>query len=434
MRCLVTGAYGFIGLPVVRALQREGWDVVGAGRDLALGRRLIADIEWLPCDFNADLDAEDWRPRLEGVSCVINCVGILQSTVKDDADRIHRQGAIALFEAAAACGVRRFIHVSAMSAEAHLSSSYAVSKTAADAHLETLDLNWLIIKPSLVIARGTYGGTSLIRGLAGLPTILPVPGKGGQPMQPIDADDLALGIARLAKIDDPRRTTLYAAGPEVVTIGDIIGAHRQWLGFPEARRISIPVRLLKPLFWFGDIAGWLGNATAMRSTALAQIRYDETADPSPFAAAAGLRLRPLGEVLAATPATLQDRLHARLYFLGPILQVAVALFWMMTGLIAFLPDSFARAVDILLAAGFAPGLASSLVTLGAMADILLGVLFLLPDWVRLAGALQLCLSALYLAVLTVAVPGLWLDPLGTLLKVVPIMAATALVMALAEKR
>ena len=46
MRCLVTGAYGFIGSAVVAALRREGVDVVGAGRDLELARLIHPDIEW----------------------------------------------------------------------------------------------------------------------------------------------------------------------------------------------------------------------------------------------------------------------------------------------------------------------------------------------------------------------------------------------------
>ena len=52
MRCLVTGAYGFIGSAVVAALRREGVAVVGAGRDLELARRIHPDIEWIECDFN----------------------------------------------------------------------------------------------------------------------------------------------------------------------------------------------------------------------------------------------------------------------------------------------------------------------------------------------------------------------------------------------
>jgi nucleoside-diphosphate-sugar epimerase len=47
MRCLVTGAYGFIGSAVVNALQNEGFTVIGAGRDFEAGRRLIPGISWI---------------------------------------------------------------------------------------------------------------------------------------------------------------------------------------------------------------------------------------------------------------------------------------------------------------------------------------------------------------------------------------------------
>ncbi len=63
MRCLVTGAYGFIGSAVVAALRREGVSVVGAGRDLDLARRIHPDIEWIACDFNTDVA---WRSGCRG--------------------------------------------------------------------------------------------------------------------------------------------------------------------------------------------------------------------------------------------------------------------------------------------------------------------------------------------------------------------------------
>jgi nucleoside-diphosphate-sugar epimerase len=59
MRCLVTGAYGFIGTEVVAALRREGMTVVGCGRDLELARRINPAIPWIACDFNTDVTPAD---------------------------------------------------------------------------------------------------------------------------------------------------------------------------------------------------------------------------------------------------------------------------------------------------------------------------------------------------------------------------------------
>jgi nucleoside-diphosphate-sugar epimerase len=120
MRCLVTGAYGFIGSGVVAALRRHGVSVVGAGRDLDLAHRIHPEIEWIACDFNTDVAVAQWLPRLRGIDAVVNCVGILQDSLRDDADRIHAAATIALFQACAAADVKRLVHVSAVSAEANV--------------------------------------------------------------------------------------------------------------------------------------------------------------------------------------------------------------------------------------------------------------------------------------------------------------------------
>jgi uncharacterized protein YbjT (DUF2867 family) len=57
MRCLVTGAYGFIGREVVAALKREGVTAIGAGRDLHVARRVLPDIDWVA-------STRMWRSRL----------------------------------------------------------------------------------------------------------------------------------------------------------------------------------------------------------------------------------------------------------------------------------------------------------------------------------------------------------------------------------
>ena len=70
----------------------------------------------------------------------------------------------------------------------------------------------------------------------------------------------------------------------------------------------------------------------------------------------------------------------------------------------------------------------------SIADIVLGVLFLLPGWVRRAGAAMLVLSAVYLIGLSAIAPQLWAEHFGPLLKVLPMMAAVLVVMAYQEKR
>jgi hypothetical protein len=329
--------------------------------------------------------------------------------------------------------VRRIVHVSAVSAETGVPTAYARSKAKADVALGKLDANWLIVKPSLVIGRGAYGGTSLMRGLAGLPCVLLLPGESRERFQPIALDDLGCGIARLAARTEPSRTTLNAAGPETICLHDILIAYRSWLGFGSARVVALPLPLLRLLLRLGDVAGYIGHITSARSTSLEQLRYDTLVDGTEFAAVCG-RVKGFNETLAAWPATLQDRLHARSFFAVPLLQVTTSLFWIVTGVLTLTPASFASATALVTGAGFSAPLAKAVVGAGLIADIVAGALFLLPNWVRKAGAPQLLLSAIYLVGLSAVAPELWADHLGPLLKVLPMMAATLVVMAFQEKR
>ena len=99
-----------------------------------------------------------------------------------------------------------------------------------------------------------------------------------------------------------------------------------------------------------------------------------------------------------------------------------------------MPESFAGAVALVANAGLDAGFAKALVAIASIADIMAGAAFLLPGWVRRAGLAQLVLSAIYLVGLSLLSPALWTEHFGPLLKVVPMMAATAVVMAFQEKR
>jgi hypothetical protein len=191
---------------------------------------------------------------------------------------------------------------------------------------------------------------------------------------------------------------------------------------------------MRPALWLGDLAARLGSPSTLRTAAFEQMRYGEVFDPAPFAAVLGHPLTTLEQAFAASPARIQDRLHARLYVLRPLLQTMLSLFWIATGCVTLLPGPRATAIGMASAAGLPAALAGLAVIGGAIADIVAGGLMLNARWTRRAGIMQLGLIAAYLGLGTWLQPALWGDPLGPLMKILPIAVLTLAVMAMAEER
>lgn len=416
MKCLVTGGYGFIGRGVVQALIRAGYDVTGAGRDLPLAERLVPSIPWIYCDFNNDLNPDIWAERLRGFDAVINCVGILQSDLQDDAQFVHGEGARALFQGAETAGIKRFIHISATTLdqaevrektakiEPHFDSDegaeglteYATSKLTGEHYLEETSLNWTIIRPDLVLGAGSIGGAALIQGLAGIPKFTPLPGPGTQSFQPIALDDLADGIVKMVtplntnegsqiEMEDLplSRQMVYAVGSEVVTLKELIQHYRAWLGFSKGIPIIIPRWLMKPVMWVGDLASFLGNRGPIRTASLEQMDMFTKHDGSAYREFLGRPTLSVPEILALHQSTAVERQFSRCYFLLPILRWVLGLSWIFEGTEALqnMGDLsplflFEASVDSYKLAGY------SLIT------ILCGVMFLSRPWVRFGGVLK----------------------------------------------
>ena len=433
MRILIVGAYGFIGSHIAADLSARGHNIVAAGRNLAFGRQRYPHFNWIPCDLNKDVTAATWLPRLLGVDAVINCAGVLQSTRKDDSEAIHYKGPAALFEACEQQGVSRVIQISALGAGDATGTAFGRDKASGDTALQTHKLNWVILRPSLIYARGVFGGTAMIRGLAGLPFI--VPRLGNDPIfQPVHMDDLCAIVARFCEPDAPSRAILNVVGPEEKSLIDITRAIRNWLGFGKAIEIKVPRWFLGHGARVGDLAGWFGTRTSFRTTALKQMDVPNVAPLEPLVKATGVTPRAMAAALASQPAQVQDRWHARLFFLKPLARIVLALFWIVSGLVLLDPVSFSYAAGVIIQMGLSPDLAGPLAITGGIVDIALGLLLLLGWRVRVVIAAMILISLGYMIALTIGLPGLWLDALGTLTKIVPIIVLMLVVAAIEDER
>jgi uncharacterized protein YbjT (DUF2867 family) len=169
MRVLVTGAYGLIGAACLARLHAAGHDIVAAGRSLRSARRRLPYAQWIAADFTKLASAEAWQPLLQGIDAVVNCVGVLQDGLRDDVRRVQLDGTKALFDGCVRAGVKRVIHISAIGVAPDGPSAFSRSKAAAEAYLQELPLDWVIVRPALVLGHAVYGGTAMLRGIAAFP-------------------------------------------------------------------------------------------------------------------------------------------------------------------------------------------------------------------------------------------------------------------------
>ena len=430
MRVLLLGATGLIGSAVAARLLRDGHELVGVARRIDAAARRVPVAEWHELDLRGMLRPEDWRPHLAGVAAVVNCAGALQEGPRDALDRVHRDAPIALWRACAEAGVRRIVQVSALGVDRCALTAFSRSKSEGDAALAASDLDWIVLRPSVVVGAPAYGGSALLRGLATLPVLPRIPDAG--PIDVVQLDDVAETVAWVLAPGAPSRIALELAGPERLGFGEIVAAYRRWFGWRPAREIRVPALLLGLGWRLGDLVARLGWRPPLRGTARRELVRGATGDHREWTRLTGIVPQPLGQALASRPATVQERWFARLFLLKPLALGAFALFWLVTGLISLGPG-WDEAVAMMRATPAArwAGLA---VAAGALLDLVIGAAMIFRPTARAALLAALAASLLYLLLGTVLAPSLWADPLGPLLKVVPILLFNLLCLALVDER
>lgn len=430
-RVLVLGANGFIGSHVAAALASAGLSVRAGARRIAEPARRAPGFDWVSADFSRLTTAEAWKQILDGVDAVVNCVGVLQDGGGDSTRAAHVDGPRALIAACQAAGVRRLVHISAVGADEAAGTPYARTKAETERLVEASGLDWLILRPSLVVDRAAFGGTGLIRALAAFPVFSPVVG-GDQTFRPIPLGDLCAAIVGAVKPGALSRQSLDMPGPQAVSMVETVRLYRGWMGLNPAPVVRVPRALAAPALAIGDLLGRLGWSSPIRTTAIKQMDHDVAGRDSGWAQALDVRSRGFTDFLAQTPASVQDVWHARLWFVRPVAILTLGLFWLITGLISFGPG-WNGAVAILHEGGYGR-LAGPVAWWGALLDVVLGLMLFVRAWTARV-AIFMCLATVgYLISATISLPHYWIDPLGPWLKVLPMMALCLFVAATDARR
>lgn len=217
----VFGGSGFLGRHVVRALARRGYRLrvamrnpAAAGFLLPMGK--VGQI--LPMQANLRFPASV-AAAVAGADAVVNLVGILNQRGAQTYAAVHVAGARAVAETAAAAGVSRLVHVSALNAKADARSLYRQSKAAGEAAIAAAFAGATVIRPAPIFGAEDSYFNRIARLARALP-VLPLVG-GGTRFQPVFVGDVAEAIAQAVDGSAPP-LAFELGGPQVLTQREIV--------------------------------------------------------------------------------------------------------------------------------------------------------------------------------------------------------------------
>jgi uncharacterized protein YbjT (DUF2867 family) len=432
MRILLLGTTGFIGSAIARRLIEEGHHVTGLGRAWCRPASAPSVDVWAQGDLNVLIRCADWLPYLENIDVVINASGALQSGLRDNLTQSQAAAIVALVEACEASRISRFVQISAPGADADASTEFMRTKAEADNRLKTSEIDYVILRPGLVIGREAFGGTALIRALAAFPLIVPLV-RGSARIQAVSLCDVVRVCVIAATGGIAPRTDMALVEDQPHGLDEIALAHRRWLGLPEPyAAVEFPAWVAALVGWVADLLGWLGWRSPLRSTAIQIMRQDVLGAPDDAKSILGAGFSGIGDTLSSYSSGQQDRSQARLFLLLPLIVASLAILWIGSGFIGLARTD--AAASILVESGMRSELTRFLVRAGSMIDIALGVGILLRRYARPAALGMAAMTIIYMAGATVFRADLWLDPLGSMLKALPVLMLALVAWTILEER
>jgi nucleoside-diphosphate-sugar epimerase len=243
LKIALSGATGFVGRAVVSALMVKSFQVAALVRDPARAE-MNSNVRQVQGDLQNSAALDDLTKNAD---VVIHIAGVIGANSRNDFFAANEQGSLAVAEAAARHGVKRFVYISSLAAREPGLSMYGASKRAGEVAVEKFKtrMSVLILRPPAVYGPGDKGTLPLLRSLT--QSFAVIPGTSTSRFSLIYVDDLARIIVEAAE----------AARTGTVELGD---GHRQGYGWKDLAQIAsaIEQKIIKPIFLPKSVAMAVG--------------------------------------------------------------------------------------------------------------------------------------------------------------------------------
>lgn len=249
MSKLVTiyGGSGFVGRYIARRLANAGWRVRVAVRRPNEAMHVkpygnVGQVEPVFCNIRDD---DSVRAVMREADAVVNCVGTFDRKGRNNFQAVQAEGAMRIARLAAEEGVRNFVHLSAIGADACSDSEYARSKAMGEAGILDHFPSAVILRPSVIFGPEDQF-FNRFAGMTRFGPVLPVVG-GDTRFQPVYVDDVAHAAA-LGAAGRAAPGIYELGGPDVSSFKDLM---QVMLGIIRRRRLilNIPFGAAAVMAW-----------------------------------------------------------------------------------------------------------------------------------------------------------------------------------------
>ena len=267
----LTGGGGYIGRRLLARLDRTCHSkIICLTRAGALGGP--SHVEFVKADL---LDSSAYAEALRGCGTVLHLAALTGKSRPEEYFRVNREGTRTLIDACQRAGVKRFIYISSIAAKFRDQRRYyyAHSKLQAEELVRSSGLRYTIVRPTMVMGKGSPVLESLSR-LAAAP-VLPIFGSGRAQVQPVSVEDLVECLCEILAVGAFDGRTVEIGGPQILSMEELLVKTRRARGKRDGPVVHLPAGLIAAMvgilekmflpllpFTAGQIASFVNDGTA----------------------------------------------------------------------------------------------------------------------------------------------------------------------------
>lgn len=240
MKIAITGASGFVGGHLTRALSERGHSLRLITHRRPVGEEALKSMEIVGGDVH---DRRSMTAAVESVDVVYHLVGIIAETRTLTFDKTVAEGTKNVVAACLDREVKRIIYLSAAGTSPGAVSKYHQTKWTAEEAVRNSGISYTIFRPSIIFGPGECFISMLVRMISRFP-LVPIIGNGKYELQPVYIDDLVRVMSRAPENEKSFSKTIEIGGPGKYQYREILSILKRILN-KKRGNVYLPLWFMK---------------------------------------------------------------------------------------------------------------------------------------------------------------------------------------------